>query len=290
MHDSNSSRATSRAAPATTPLLAPTLRPPGVPVIRRFNWLGIYTLYLKEVQRFFKVQLQSIWAPAATTLIFLAIFTLALGKAQGEVNGIPLTKFLAPGLIIMGMAQNSFQNSLSSLMIGKIHGTIIDVLLPPLSAGELLFCYVAGCVTRAWAVGLAIWVAMLLWPGVDVSVANPALVLLEGTLGAILLGLIGVITGIWADKFEHGAAVTNFLIQPLTLLSGTFYSIDVLPEAARRLSLANPFYYMIDGFRAGFTGVAEASILVGIAFVGGISVVLWATAMALFRSGWKLRA
>lgn len=284
MHDPDSSHAARAASPE------PVLRPRGVPVIHRFNWLGIYTLYVKEVQRFFKVQMQSIWAPAATTLIFLAIFTLALGRAQGEVNGIAFTKFLAPGLIIMGMAQNSFQNSLSSLMIGKIHGTIIDVLLPPLAAGELLFCYVAACVTRAWAVGLAIWAAMLLWPGVDVAVADPLLVLVEGTLGAILLGLIGVITGIWADKFEHGAAVTNFLIQPLTLLSGTFYSIDVLPEAARRLSLANPFYYMIDGFRAGFTGSAEASIAVGIAVVGGLSVALWVTAILLFRSGWKLRA
>lgn len=266
------------------------MRRPGVPVIHRFNWLGIHTLYLKEVQRFFKVQLQSIWAPAATTLIFLAIFTLALGRAQGEVNGIPFTTFLAPGLIVMGMAQNSFQNSLSSIMIGKIHGTIIDVLLPPLSAGELLFCYVAGCVTRAWAVGLAIWAAMLVWPGVDVSIADPGLVLLSGTLGAVLLGLIGVITGIWADKFEHGAAVTNFLIQPLTLLSGTFYSIHVLPDAARKLSLINPFYYMIDGFRAGFTGVAETSVLVGLLFVGGLSLLLWLIAVALLKSGWKLRA
>ena len=309
MPDSDASQAPQTTAPLSTaplptgastlpsappPTLSPTppsaLRPPGEPVIHRFNWLGIYTLYLKEVQRFFKVQLQSIWAPAATTLIFLAIFTLALGRAQGEVNGIPFTTFLAPGLIVMGMAQNSFQNSLSSIMIGKIHGTIIDVLLPPLSAGELLFCYVAACVTRAWAVGLAIWVAMLAWPGIDVSIANLPLVLLEGTLGGILLGLIGVITGIWADKFEHGAAVTNFLIQPLTLLSGTFYSIHVLPEVARQMSLANPFYYMIDGFRAGFTGVAEAPVGIGLAIIGGLCVLLWVVAVLLLRSGWKLRA
>ncbi len=263
---------------------------PGVPVIHGINWLGIRTLYVKEVRRFFKVQMQTVWAPAITTLMFLAIFTLALGGAKGEVLGFPYATFLAPGLIIMGMVQNAFQNSLSSIIIAKVQGTIVDVLMPPLSHGELLFCYVAGAVSRAWFVGVAIWVSMLFWPGVSVAIANPAQVFLFGTLGALMLGLLGVLTGIWADKFDHGAAVTNFLVQPLTLLSGTFYAIDQLPPAIQAFSRANPFFYMIDGFRAGFLGVAEAPVLLGAAIVGGLCLLLWWVCYALLKSGWKLRA
>ena len=270
--------------------VAPPHAEPGVPVIHGINWLGIRTLYVKEVRRFFKVQMQTVWAPAITTLMFLAIFTLALGGAKGEVLGFPYATFLAPGLIIMGMVQNAFQNSLSSIIIAKVQGTIVDVLMPPLSHGELLFCYVAGAVTRAWFVGVAIWIAMLFWPGVTVSIANPAQVFLFGTLGALMLGLLGVLTGIWADKFDHGAAVTNFLVQPLTLLSGTFYAIDQLPPAIQAFSRANPFFYMIDGFRAGFIGVAEAPVLVGAAIVGGLCLLLWWGCYALLKSGWKLRA
>lgn len=273
------------ASPETRPLP----RPPGVPAIHGINWLGIRTLYLKEVRRFFKVQMQTIWAPAVTTLLFLAVFTLALGPTKGSVLGVPYVQFLAPGLIIMGMAQNAFQNSTSSLIIAKVQGTIVDVLMPPLSHGELLFCYVAGAVTRGWAVGLAIWVAMWLWPGVNVSIANPAQVLLFGTLGSVLLALLGVLTGIWADKFDHGAAVTNFVVQPLTLLSGTFYAIERLPAAMQSISRANPFFYMIDGFRAGFIGTAEAPVWLGAALLAGLSALLWLGAYALLRSGWKLR-
>ena len=269
---------------------APAHAEPGVPVIHGINWLGIRTLYVKEVRRFFKVQMQTVWAPAITTLMFLAIFTLALGGAKGEVLGFPYATFLAPGLIIMGMVQNAFQNSLSSIIIAKVQGTIVDVLMPPLSHGELLFCYVAGAVTRAWFVGVAIWIAMLVWPGVSVSIANPAQVFLFGTLGALMLGLLGVLTGIWADKFDHGAAVTNFLVQPLTLLSGTFYAIDRLPPVMQTVSRANPFFYMIDGFRAGFLGVAEAPVLLGAVIVGGLCLLLWWGCYALLKSGWKLRA
>ncbi|WP_448582201.1 ABC transporter permease [Thermaurantiacus sp.] len=266
------------------------LRPPGEPVIRGINWLGVQTLYLKEVQRFFKVQMQTVWAPAVTTLLFLAIFLVALGDARRELLGVPFASFLGPGLIIMGMAQNSFQNTLSSLIIAKVQGTIVDVLMPPLSSRELLFAWVAGAVTRAWLVGLAIWGAMLLWPGVDVGITHVSQVLLFGTLGAILLALLGVMTGLWADKFDHGAAVTNFLVQPLTLLSGTFYTIERLPAAMQALSRANPFFYMIDGFRAGFIGVAEADPRLGAAVVGGLCLLLWVTAWRILESGWKIRA
>jgi ABC-2 type transport system permease protein len=277
-------------APVSPPPSTPARSEPGVPTILGVNWLGIQTLYVKEVRRFFKVQMQTVWAPAITTLMFLGIFTLALGSAKGEVLGVPYAAFLAPGLIIMGMVQNAFQNSLSSIIIAKVQGTIVDVLMPPLSHGELLFCYAAGAVTRGWAVGIAIWLAMLLWPGVDVSVAHPLQVFYFGTAGTLMLGLLGVLTGIWADKFDHGAAVTNFLVQPLTLLSGTFYAVDRLPPAMQSILHANPFFYMIDGFRAGFIGTAEAPVAVGAAIVGILCLLLWFACYALLKSGWKLRA
>ena len=265
-------------------------REPGVIVIPAINWPGLRTLYLKEVRRFFKVQLQTVWAPAITTLMFLAIFTLALGSVKRTVLGIAYADFLAPGLIVMGMIQNSFANTSSSLLIGKIQGNIVDVLMPPLSSGELLVSYVAGAVTRAWLVGLAVWAAMLLWPGVHAMPVDLIRVLFFGTAGAMLLALIGIITGIWADKFDHAAAITNFVIQPLTLLSGTFYAIDRLPAVARGISLGNPFFYIIDGFRSGFTGVAEASPWVGAAYVGALIVGLWAACYWALRTGWKLKA
>lgn len=263
---------------------------PGVLALTGPNWRGIYTLYVKEVRRFFKVQLQTIWAPALTTLLFLAIFTVALGGERRDILGLPYAEFLAPGLIIMGMAQNAFANASSSLLVGKIQGTIVDILLPPLSPGELLCAFVAGAVTRAWLVGAAIWGAMLLWPGVSVQIQQPLVVLFFGTMGAMLLGLMGVLTGIWADKFDHGAAVTNFVVQPLTLLSGTFYAIDRLAPAFQTVSHFNPFFYMIDGFRSGFIGVSEVSFQLGAAVVAGLVIALWALAYHLLKTGWKLRA
>ncbi len=263
---------------------------PGVPVIIGVNWLGFRTLYVKEVRRFFKVQLQTIWAPAMTTLLFLVIFTVALGPVKPNILGVPYADFLAPGLIIMGMVQNAFSNSSSSLLIAKIQGTIVDVLMPPLSTGELLGCLVAGAVTRAWLVGLAIYAAMLLWPDVSVRIANPWQLLFFGMAGSILLALLGVLTGIWADKFDHAATVTFFVVQPLTLLSGTFYAIERLSPAMQMVSRSNPFFYMIDGFRAGFIGVAEANVWLGAGLLSVLVLLFWGVCYAILKSGWKLRA
>lgn len=274
---------------ATPPTSQQARNEPGRPIIQGINWVGLRTLYFKEVRRFIKVQLQTVWAPAITTLLFLAIFALALGGVKREVLGVPYADFLAPGLIIMGMVQNAFQNSSSSILIAKVQGSIVDVLMPPLSPGELLSAIVAGAVTRAWAVGLAVWAAMLVWPGVHVGVGDLARVLAFGTLGAMMLALAGVLTGMWADKFDHAAAVTNFVIQPLTLLSGTFYAIDRLPDAARAISLANPFFYLIDGFRSGFIGVAEAPVGLGLLYVGGLTLALWLLCLWALAKGWKLR-
>jgi ABC-2 type transport system permease protein len=265
-------------------------REPGEVVIPGVNWQGLQTLYLKEVRRFFKVQLQTVWAPAITTLMFLAIFALALGRAQTVVLGVPFTTFLGPGLIVMGMIQNSFANTSSSLLIGKIQGTIVDVLMPPLSPTELLVAWVGGAVTRAWLVGLAVYVAMLLAPGVDVPIDNLGVVLYFGTAGSVMLALLGILTGIWADKFDHAAAVTNFIVQPLTLLSGTFYAIDRVSPAMKLLSHLNPFFYIIDGFRFGFLGRADGLALQGAVIIGVIDVALWVLSFRLLRSGWRLKA
>lgn len=263
---------------------------PGVVVIPSVNWQGLQTLYLKEVRRFFKVQLQTVWAPAITTLLFLVIFALALGSARPAVLGIPYPDFLGPGLIVMGMIQNSFANSSSSILVAKMQGSIIDVLMPPLSAGELVAAYVAGGVTRAWLVGFAVWFVMALAPGVDVPIRDPLLVFYFGTMGAILLALLGILTGIWADKFDHAAAVTNFVIQPLTLLSGTFYAIDKVSPVMATISHANPFFFIIDGFRSGFIGVSNGLVGQGAIVLLIVNVVLWWICYRVLRSGWRLKA
>lgn len=263
---------------------------PGVPIIPRFNAEGLKTLYLKEVRRFWKVQLQTVWAPAITTLLFLVIFALALGRGGNAVLGVPYADFLGPGLIVMGMIQNSFANTSSSILVAKMQGSIIDVLMPPLSAGELLLAWVAGALTRAWLVGLAVWLAMVLSPGVNVPVRDPLLILYFGTMGSVLLALLGVLTGIWADKFDHAAAVSNFIIQPLTLLSGTFYVVDKVSPWMASMARVNPFFYVIDGFRAGFIGVSDGHLLEGAIGLAIVNALLWFSCYRVMRSGWKLRA
>jgi ABC-2 type transport system permease protein len=253
---------------------------PGVPVIARLNAEGLKTLYLKEVRRFFKVQLQTIWAPAVTTLMFLVIFAVALGRGDILILGVPYADFLGPGLIVMGMIQNSFANTSSSILVAKVQGSIIDVLMPPLSAGELMLAWVGGALTRAWLVGLAVWAV----------IKDPLLVLYFGTMGAILLALLGILTGVWADKFDHAAAATNFVIQPLTLLSGTFYAVERLGPTVAGIAHANPFFHVIDGFRAGFIGVSDGPLGQSAVLLAVTNAVLSFVCYRVIRSGWKLRA
>ena len=263
---------------------------PGVPVIRNVNWEGLRTLYVKEVRRFLKVQLQTIWAPALTTLLFLVIFTVAMGGSGRTVLGADFIDFLVPGLIVMGMIQNAFANASFSLLVGKIQGTIVDYLMPPLSVGELIAGLLGASVTRAVLVGVAVWLAMLPWPGVEVVPQHLWAVVWFGLMGSIMLGLLGLITSIWAEKFDHAAAVGNFVVAPLSLLSGTFYSVDALSPLFRAISHANPFFYIISGFRYGFLGQADSPVLLGAALLLGINVALGALCYALLRSGWKLKA
>jgi ABC-2 type transport system permease protein len=188
------------------------------------------------------------------------------------------------------MIQNAFANSSSSVLIGKVQGTIIDVLMPPLSSGELVLSYVAGAVTRGWLVGLAIFAAMQLWPGLHVMPVNLPAVLYFGTMGGVMLGLIGVLTGIWAEKFDHSAAVTNFIVQPLSLLSGTFYTTDRLHGIWHTLSAANPFHWVISGFRYGFVGRADVDVTQAALLLLAVNVVLWALCYQALRTGWRLKA
>ena len=263
---------------------------PGVAVIRNVNWGGLETLYVKEVRRFFKVQLQTVWAPAVTTMLFLVIFTVALGRAGRTVMGVPFADFIAPGLIVMGMIQNAFANASFSLLVGKMQGTIVDYLMPPLSTGELIAGLIGAAVTRAFLVGFAVWAAMLLWPGVHVMPRHPAVLLWFGLMGATMLGFLGLVTSIWAEKFDHAAAVTNFVVAPLSLLSGTFYSIESLAPAFRAVSHANPFFYVISGFRYGFLGTADSPVLLGGTLLLGINIALGSLCYGLLRSGWKIKA
>ena len=286
----------STAQRATQGIVAPRQFPAkGEPLIHQVNWVGLKTLYMKEVRRFFKVQTQTIWAPAITTLLFLVIFTLALGRGGREVLGVNFATFVAPGLIVMGMMQNAFANASFSFLSGKIQGTIIDFLMPPLNEMELMVAMVAAAVTRAVLVGLVLAGAMMLWPAVSLSVAHPWAVVWFGMMGAIFLALLGFLSSIWAEKFDHNAAVTNFIIQPLSLLSGTFYVIDNLAPAFQAISRVNPFFYVISGFRFGFLGASDIgdtnmAVLHSALGLGLMNAVFAFFVYRVLRSGWKLKS
>jgi len=266
----------------------------GVPVITGINRIGLWSLYVKEVRRFFKVASRTIWAPAVTTLLFVAFLTVALGRNGASALGYPFGDFVAPGLIVMGMMQNAFANSSFSFLSGKIQGTIIDLLMPPLSEGELMTGIVAAAITRAVLVGFAVAAAMALYPGVHLHARAPWAIVWFGLMGAMLLALIGLLASIWAEKFDHNAAVTNFVIAPLSLLSGTFYTIDKLHGAFQTVSLFNPFFYVISGFRYGFLGASDigAGGHVAQAAIGllALNAVLALLTYRVLRSGWKLRS
>jgi ABC-2 type transport system permease protein len=262
---------------------------PAEPVLKGVNWGGLKTLYIKEVRRFFKVQMQTVWAPAITTLLYLVIFTVALGRSGRTVMGVRFADFIAPGLIVMAMMQNAFANASFSLLVGKIQGNIVDYLMPPLSTGELIAGLVGAAVTRAFLVGFAVWLVMLIWPGVSVDVRRPELVLWFALMGALMLSFLGLLTSIWADKFDHAAAVTNFVVTPLSLLSGTFYSVKQLAPTFQAISHANPFFYVISGFRAGFLGTSDSPLTVGVVGLLVLNVLLWAACYGLLRSGWKIK-
>ena len=251
------------------------------------NWLGAWTLFMKEVRRFLKVYFQTILAPVVTTLLFLAVFALALGRVAAEVKGVSFVEFLAPGLIMMAMVQNAFANTSSSLIIAKVQGNIVDMLMPPLSATEQTLAVALGGVIRGVVVGLVVGLVMTLF--VNVHVHDAFFIVFHAVMGSLLLSLLGMVGGIWADKFDHMAAVTNFIVTPLSFLSGTFYSIERLPEGFHAIALANPFFYMIDGFRAGFIGQSDAPLAVGVGVMALANAVLLAATWRMLATGYKLK-
>ncbi len=266
----------------------PSVSPPEPRRYGAINWIGLSTLVAREVRRFLKVGTQTVAAPAVTTLLLLAVFALALGGAVRDIAGVRFAEFLAPGLILMAMVQNAFANSSSSLIIAKVQGNIVDSLMPPLSAGELTVGFALGGVVRGLVVGGA--VALCLAPFVRLHVHAPAFILFHGLAATLLLSLLGVVAGIWAQKFDHIAAFTNFVVTPLAFLSGTFYTIDRLPPPWHAIALANPFFYMIDGFRFGFLGHHDGDLAIGVVAMTVANLALLALCHRLFATGYRLRA
>jgi len=251
------------------------------------NWLGLGTLYLKEVRRFSKVATQTIISPLVATLLYLVIFSLALGRSLPQLGGVTYAQFLMPGLIMMAMVQNSFANTSSSLVISKVQGNIVDLLMPPLSAAELTLGLAAGGLTRGLAVGFTSSVILRIF--LPFGIHDWFFVLFNAVAASLMLSFIGILAGLWADKFDQMAAVTNFIITPLSFLSGAFYSTDRLPDIWRQVAHLNPFFYMIDGFRYGFIGHADGSLAAGSAVLAAADLLLGFATWRLIARGYKLR-
>jgi ABC-2 type transport system permease protein len=263
--------------------LAPSIRPMG-----QINWVGLWTLCRKEVARFLVVYNQTLAAPLVTTLLFLAIFTLALGRGHTMIGDIQFDVFLAPGLIMMSMIQNAFANTSSSLVSSKMQGNIVDVLMAPLSPFELTLGYAFGGLVRGLLVGITVAIAMLIF--VNVEILHIGVVLFYAVTASMMMSLLGVIGGVWAQKHEQMSVVSNFIITPCAFLSGTFYSIDRLPGVWNYAAHINPFFYMIDGFRYGFIGHAEGSLAIGVTVMIVGNLVLWGTCLWMFASGYRIKA
>ena len=259
--------------------------------VRRFgliNWVGATNLFYKECSRFFVVWAQTLLSPLVSSLLFLSVLTLALGNERGEVLGYSFIEFLAPGLIVMSLISQSFSHSVSSLMISKMQGNIVDMLHAPLSALEVTLAIILAAVTRS--IVIAIISILVFSVIVDLNFYNFFYILTFGFLGCFILGSLGFITGLWAEKFDHTATITNFIVTPLTFLSGTFFTIDKLPAFFKSISLMNPFFYIIDGFRYGFLGKSDGSIFFGLIYLSILSILMWYLAFYLFKKGYKIKS
>ena len=259
--------------------------------VRRFglvNWVGAKHLYLKEINRFLVVWAQTLLSPLITSLLFLSVLSLALGNERGNVLGYPFITFLAPGLIAMQIIQQAFSHSSSSIMIGKIQGNIVDMLFAPLSASEVTLSIILAAVTRSLLIAVISIVFFSLF--VDIFITNVFIIFIYAFLGSFILGAAGFCAGLWAEKFDHMATVTNFFIIPLSFLSGTFYTIDKLPKFFQSLSTINPFFYMIDGFRYGFLGKSDGSITVGLIYLSILALTTWLASFYLYKKGYKIKS
>ena len=252
------------------------------------NWIGFKSLWLKECSRFMIVWQQTLLSPLVSSLLFLSVLSLALGDNRGDVLGYSFISFLAPGLIAMSILTQSFSHSVSSLMIGKIQGNIVDMLYAPLSALEVSMAIILAALTRSFLIAIiSIAVFSLI---VEIPLNNIFYIFIFGFLSAFILGGLGFITGLWAEKFDHTSTVTNFVITPLSFLSGVFYSIDKLPGFFQTISHLNPFFYMIDGFRYGFLGRADGSVSVGLIYLTILSFSIWYLSFYLYKRGYKIKS
>jgi ABC-2 type transport system permease protein len=252
------------------------------------NWLGFFTLYKKEILRFLKVAIQTIISPLVSALLFLLVLSLAIGNERNGALGFPFITFLAPGLIAMQIIQQAFSHTSSSIMIGKIQGNIVDILYAPLSPAEVTLATILAGVTRSFIIA---FVSILFFNFItELQFYNFFYIIIYTFLGSFILAALGFIIGLWAEKFDNMASATNFIIIPLSFLSGTFYSIKKLPEILQTISEWNPFFYMIDGFRYGFLGVSDGSIKFGLSYLIILSCLTWFASYILFKKGYKIKS
>ena len=258
--------------------------------IRRFgiNWIGAYSLYLKETLRFLNVFGQTIIGPIVTAILFLLVISLAIGNERPDVLGVSFIEFLAPGLIAMQVIQQAFSHSSSSLLMGKVMGNIVDLIGAPLSAEEVSLSIIFASVTRALTISIISIIIFSLI--IEIEIKNYVVFILYLFLSSFIMGAAGFIAGLWADKFDHMATVTNFIIVPLSFLSGTFYSVDRLPELLKTLSYYNPFFHMIDGFRYSFINNMDGSITFGLMYLTIFSIIIWYIAYLLYKKGYKIKS
>ena len=252
-----------------------------------YNYICIYTLFKKEVFRFLKVGIQTIVGPAISSLLFLAVISLALGRSVNQINNVNLAEFIAPGLIMMTMLQNSFANAASSIGQAKFQGNIVDILMSPLSDFELAAGYILGAVARGLICGLVTFFGILFF--VPLSVYSYSALFFYSLMGCMMMGSMGVMVGIWADKWDQQQGITNFIVLPLTFLSGTFYSISRLPEFWQFFALFNPFFYSIDGFRYAFIGQSDSQLLYGAIVLLLLNTCLFSLCYLMFKVGYKLK-
>tara|TARA_A100001011_G_scaffold270476_1_gene279709 strand:- start:205 stop:1017 length:813 start_codon:yes stop_codon:yes gene_type:complete len=258
---------------------------------RRFgpiNWIGTYSLFKKEVLRFLTVSGQTLFGPILTSVLFLTVISLAIGDQRAEVLGVPYIKFLASGLIMMQVIQQSFAHSSSSLMMGKMMGTITDIIHSPLSSSEVVFAITLASTARGLLIASVSTLIFVFF--IDLSIENFFLWFIYLFLGGLFMGSLGIIVGLYADKFDQMSTVTNFIIVPLSFLSGTFYSIERLPEFLKILSNYNPFFHMIDGFRYAFIGKLDGSVTFGITLLTFLSLTIIYIAYFLVNKGYKIKS
>ena len=252
------------------------------------NYLSVWSLLKKEVYRFLKVGIQTVIGPAVSSLLFLAVFNLALGKSVQSINGTPFANFIAPGLIMMTMLQNSFANTSSSIGQSKAQGNIVDILMAPLNNAELTFGYVGGSIVRGLLCGLVTCLGILIF--IPLNIHSFIALIFYSLMGCIMMGTLGTMVGIWADKWDQQQGITNFIVLPLTFLSGTFYSISKLPDFWQKIASFNPFFFNIDGFRYAFLGKSDSSLLVGSISIFLINCILVFLCFLMFKTGYKLRS